>query len=143
MNETENSDECEKPTSAVVVEDEQSAAETSSSSQRVDLADFLAANPVPCFANVLTAASSSSDTFASSSADLVYFYKQFKCKCLFARSYSNLLESYLLHQRPSYVPSETEFGGFDKTASIQTSTLKKNLSAFSELVSIPFDYPGT
>lgn len=93
----------------------------------LDLVDFLLENPVPCFANVTT--------LSSSSRELVYLYKEFTSKCFLAKSYSNMLESYLLHHRPSYAPSEAEI-------SERNQKTVTNDTFISDFVTIPFDYPG-
>lgn len=101
----------------------------SNNDEQGDLAWFLGKNKLPCYANVN--ASDENNT----TRDLVYLYKEFKSNCLFAKSYSNLLENYLLHQRPSYVPSEV-----DLTYTQHSSASFRCL--FSDLVTIPLNYPG-
>lgn len=92
------------------------------------LSQFIAKNTVPCFAYVNT-------DEEKASKELVYFYKEFNSKCLLAKSYSNMLESYLLHHRPSYVGSEID------SSLTKHSTVSAKF-VFNDIVTIPFNYPG-
>lgn len=123
------------------ISSEQSERLSDETANDLSLNQFLAKYPVPCFAQV---------TRPNQHREVIYLYKQFTSNCLLAKSYSNLLENYLLHHRPSYVPSEAEFGASggsanDWGASVERcaqNTLMSNKFVFNDIITIPFDYPG-
>ena len=71
----------------------------------------------------------------------LYFYEIFEADCLFAKCYSNSLSviNYLLHHRPSYVPSESNLSSLVNSHS---HTQQNHEFMFSDIVNIPYDYNG-
>ena len=110
-----------------------STTSSSSSSEEADtdgdLSDLLHENKLPYFAYVKNETSKS----------LVYLYEVFDADCLFAKCYSNSgpVINYLLHHRPSYVASESNFT--TSVAPTQTSNVE---FMFSDIVNIPYHYHG-
>lgn len=101
------------------------------SSDEMELTEFLAQNPLPCFVQVKT----SDQPDGPTETEMVYLHKSFNSNCLFAKCYSNALQTYLLYHRPSYVPSDV-----DATLSLNPSANIKYL--FSDIITIPHEYNG-
>lgn len=98
-----------------------------------DLASFIAENPLPCFSQVRI--EDLSVNITSYDTEVIYLYKEFETSCIFAKCYSNILQTYLLSHRPSYVPPEPELS--------LTLTKSSNIQyLFSDIISIPLNYNG-
>jgi hypothetical protein len=69
----------------------------------------------------------------------LYLHDIFEADCLFAKCYSNSLSviNYLLHHRPSYVPSESNLSSL-----VNTQTQQNPEFMFSDIVNIPYHYHG-
>ncbi|CAF0819430.1 unnamed protein product, partial [Brachionus calyciflorus] len=102
--------------------------------EKLNLDEFVTKNQLPCFCEV-NIADADIDNVEYDQEEL-YLYRQFEIDCIFAKCYSNILETFLLHHRPSYVPSESEL---NLTINNQTSDMKY---LFSDIISIPYNYHG-
>lgn len=96
------------------------------------LSEFLEDNELPCFCEVKIG--SDENEFITEKEKL-YLYRQFENECILAKCYSNVLQNFLLQQRPSYIPSNPNF-----TLSTNQSLNLEYL--FSDIVSIPIKYHG-
>lgn len=94
-----------------------------------ELNDLIQSNQLPFYACVKN----------DQTSNLIYLYDAFEADCLFAKCYNNSrpVVNYLLHHRPSYAGSESNF----TTSLAQTrSTFAEFM--FSDIVNIPYHYHG-
>lgn len=93
-----------------------------------ELSKLIADNQLPFYAYVKN----------DHATSLIYLLDVFEADCLFAKCYSNSrpVINYLLHHRPSYVPSDSNFTSIAQTQSSNSDFM------FSDIVNIPFDYHG-
>jgi hypothetical protein len=71
--------------------------------------------------------------------DIVFLYKIFDAKCFFTKCFSQKLQNYLLHHRPSYVPTDTPPLTVAKPP---PGTSDANNFIFNDIVAIPYNYKG-
>lgn len=109
---------------------------TEEQGEEKELGDFIAENSLPCYAYVRNSHRNHENKDQDDKfEEIVYLFKQFEASCFFAKRYSNMFETYLLHHRPSYDPSDNNF------------TISSNINAnikqmFNDIVSIPYNYQG-
>jgi uncharacterized protein (UPF0297 family) len=94
-----------------------------------ELSEILKTNQLPFYACVKNDQTTSH----------IYLYDVFEADCLFTKCYNNSgpVVKYLLHQRPSYVTSDSNF-----TTSIAHTHSSYADFMFSDIVNIPYNYHG-
>ncbi|RNA07191.1 hypothetical protein BpHYR1_044732 [Brachionus plicatilis] len=97
----------------------------------MDLSKFLEKNELPCFCEVSIVDLDGS--IVEDEKEKLYLYRQFENDCILAKCYSNVLQSFLLQQRPSFIPS-------DPNLTLSTNQSSGVEYLFSEIVSIPVKY---
>jgi hypothetical protein len=127
--------------------------------EKVDLTTLIAKNNFPFFAyfynsetvqshnnsnNIIN--NQGADASLKSNEDIIFLYKSVDIKCILAKCYSSMLQDYLIHHRPSYVPTDT----FTPQTTLNQGTyLTQNTNnttsssfLFNDVIAVPYNYHG-
>jgi hypothetical protein len=111
------------------------ASNTKSSTGDNDIEHYLSEHSLPCNARV---------KLDTKNEEEFYFYKITSMNCLLAKCYGSSMEEYLLHQRPSYTPSDYNLNIASASPNNKRSADKNsNEIRFESISAIPFNYEGT
>lgn len=97
------------------------------------LTEFLEKHELPCFCEVNIVDPDQSEL--KNEKEKLYLYRKFENECILAKCYSNVLQNFLLQQRPSFIPS-------DPNLALATNQSLNLEYLFSDIVSIPIKYHG-
>ena len=106
---------------------------------KLDLVTLINSHKLPFFAQYYPNDTNSDKKSNNSSDEIIFLYKLFETKCLIAKCFSSILQNYLIHHRPSYVPSDNTP---QITINQKTNGTSSSNYLFNDIVAIPYNYKG-